>query len=56
MRELNRKQLDQVNGGVLGTVLSGALVTLGYIGALGTAQSFGRGLGIGFYDATHNDD
>lgn len=56
MRKLNEEQLEEISGGFLPAVLGGALFAIGYVGALGTAQSFGKGLGMGLYDAMHNDD
>lgn len=57
MRELNSEELENVSGAAWGAaVLGGAMFALSYIGGLGTAQSFGRGIGIGLYDALHKAD
>ena len=49
MRELSVKEMENVDGAVLGAVIWG----LGYIGALLVAADIGAGIGIGLYDAIH---
>ncbi|GAA0853854.1 hypothetical protein [Aliiglaciecola litoralis] len=57
MRELNENQVVEVNGAFgPALVLGGAITFLTYVNATGTAQSFGRGLGMGFYDAIHKSN
>ncbi|GAC15971.1 class IIb bacteriocin, lactobin A/cerein 7B family [Aliiglaciecola lipolytica] len=54
MRELNEMQLEDVNGGVAPLVVFGGVMTaVGYVNSLPGLMSFGRGLGYGWYDATH---
>lgn len=55
MRELNKMKLEEVNGGVAPLVVAfGATMTAaGYLNSLPGLMSFGRGLGYGWYDATH---
>ncbi|MDO6692129.1 class IIb bacteriocin, lactobin A/cerein 7B family [Aliiglaciecola sp. 3_MG-2023] len=55
MRELNEMQLEEVNGGVAPLIVAfgAGMSAVGYINSLPGLMSFGRGLGFGWYDATH---